>query len=223
MQIYQSLKNLKNLLFVFVFISIIVIGVENSLDASNHEVRSVRDSSFKSFIKQVSQNYGKQYASRVEELFEILLRQKKTNSSEKGSRFLEFDVLEMRETAGEYRTAIIKSSNMISAKDRCKISFTPRERCNIYIFRIETTGKIFPIFPRKEFSLQTNSLTPNLTYFVPPMKKWLPFDKGYGKEAIILCAFTKQNTDIERLMKYFNTFSTEKRLSAIMFFKKLST
>jgi len=39
------------------------------------------------------------------------------------------------------------------------------------------------------------------------MKKWLPFDKGYGKEAIILSAFTKGNYDIEKLMKYFNTFS----------------
>jgi hypothetical protein len=41
------------------------------------------------------------------------------------------------------------------------------------------------------------------------MKKWLPFNKGYGKEAIILSAFTKGNSDIERLIKYFNTFSTE--------------
>ena len=71
------------------------------------------------------------------------------------------------------------------------------------------TGKIFPLFPKKEFSQQTNSLSPNLTYFVPPMKKWLPFDKGYGKEVIILSAFLKGNYDIERLMKYFNAFSTE--------------
>ncbi len=93
----------------------------------------------------------------------------------------------------------------MSAKD---ISFTPRERCNIYIFKIETTGKVFPLFPRQEFSQQTNSITPNLTYFVPPMKRWLPFDKDYGKEAVILAAFMKGNSDIERLMKYFNTFST---------------
>jgi hypothetical protein len=72
---------------------------------------------------------------------------------------------------------------------------------------IETTGKIFPLFPRKEFSLQTNPLTPNRAHFIPPMKKWLPFDKGYGKETIILSAFMKGNYDIEKLMKYFNTFS----------------
>ena len=77
------------------------------------------------------------------------------------------------------------------------------------LFKVETTGKIYPLFPRKEFSQQTNSLTPNLTYFVPPMKKWLPFNKGYGKEAIIFSAFVKGNHDIERLMKYFNTFSAK--------------
>ena len=98
---------------------------------------------------------------------------------------------------------------MMSVRDNCKISFTPRERCSIYIFKIETTGKIFPLFPRKKFSPQKNSLKHKLNYFVPPMKKWLPFDKGYGKEAIILSAFTKGSYDIEKLMKYFNAFSTE--------------
>ena len=209
MQIYQSLKNIRTLLFVFISMCVIVAGIEGSLAASNLEVKNVRDSSFKSFIKQVNQNYGKQYASHAEELFEVLLREEKFDPSEAGPHFLEFDVLKMRETVGTYQTAIIKDGNMMSVRDNCKISFTPRERCYIYIFKIETTGKIFPLFPKKEFSQQTNSLTPNLTYFVPPMKKWLPLDKGYGKEAIILSAFTKGNYDIEKLMKYFNTFITE--------------
>ncbi|MBC8548834.1 MAG: DUF4384 domain-containing protein [Candidatus Brocadiales bacterium] len=209
MQTYQLRKNIRTLLFVIISTSIIVTGIEGSLAASNQEIKSVRDTSFKSFIKQVNQNYGKQYASHVEELFKILLREEKFHPSEAGPRFLEFDVLKMRETVGTYQTAIIRDGNLISARDNCKISFTPRERCSIYIFKIETTGKIFPLFPKKEFSQQTNSLSPNLTYFVPPMKKWLPFDKGYGKEAIILSAFMKGNYDIEKLMKYFNAFSTE--------------
>ena len=209
MQTYQLLKNIRNLLFIFVSIGIIVTGMESPLAASNQEISSVRDSSFKSFIKQVNQNYGKQYASHMQELFEVLLREEKFDPSEAGPHFIEFDVLKMRETVGTYQTAIIKDGNMMSVRDNCKISFTPRERCNIYIFKIETTGKIFPLFPRKKFSQQTNSLSPNLTYFVPPMKKWLPFDKGYGKEAIILAAFTKGSYDIEKLMKYFNAFNTE--------------
>lgn len=209
MQTYQWLKNRRNLLFIFVSISIIVAGIERPSAASSQEIGSVRDSSFKSFIKQVNQNYGKEYASHVEKLFEILFRDEKTEPSQAGPRFLEFDVLKMRETAGEYQTAKIKNGNMVSIRDNWKISFTPRERCFIYIFKIETTGKIFPIFPRKEFSLQTNPLTPNQTHFIPPIKKWLPFNKGYGKEAIILSAFMKGSYDIEKLMKYFNTFNTE--------------
>jgi len=207
MQTYQLLKNIRNLLFIFVSMSIIVARIESPLAASNQEIRSIRDSSFKSFIRQVNQNYGKQYASHVEELFEVFLREEKFDPADAGLHFMEFDVLKIRETVGTYQTAIIKDGNLISTKDNCKVSFTPRERCYIYIFKIETTGKIFPLFPRKKFSQQTNSLTPNLTYFVPPMKKWLPFDKGYGKEAIILSAFTKGNYNIEKLMKYFNTFN----------------
>ena len=209
MQIHRLLKNIRTILFIFVSICIIVSGASGSLAASNQEIRSVRDSSFKSFIKQVKQNYGKKYASHVEKLFEVLLRKEQFEPSEAGPRFLEFDVLKMRETAGEYQTATVKNGNMISTRDNCKISFTPRERCSIYIFKIETTGKIFPIFPRKEFSLQTNPLPPNRTHFIPPVKKWRPFNKGYGKETIILAAFTKGSDEIEKLMKYFNTFSTE--------------
>jgi len=209
MQTYQLLKNLKTLLFVFISTSIIVAGIEGPLAASTQNIKSVRDSSFKSFIRQVNQNYGKQYASHVDELFQILLKPENAVLSEERPRFLEFDVLKMRETVGTYQTAIIKNGNMLSVRDKYKISFTPRERCYIYLFKIETTGKIFPLFPQKEFSLQTNPLTPNRTHFIPPIKKWLPFNKGYGKEAIILSAFTKGNPDIERLMKYFNTFSTD--------------
>ncbi len=209
MQTYLWRKNIRNRLFIIVSMIIIVVGIESPLVASNQKIRSVRDSSFKSFIKQVNQNYGKQYASHVEDLFEVLLREETFDPADAGPHFLEFDVLKMRESVGIYQTAIIKDGNLISTRDNCKISFTPRERCSIYIFKIETTGKIFPLFPRKKFSQQTNSLSPNLTYFVPPMKKWLPFDKGYGKEAIILTAFTKGSYDIEKLMKYFNTFNTE--------------
>ena len=210
MQTYRLLKIIRNLLFIFISISVILAGIESPLSASTKETKSVRDSSFKSFIKQVKQNYGKQYASHVEELFKVLLREEKFDPAEAGPHFLEFDVLKMRETVGTYQTAIIKDGNLISTRDNCKISFTPRERCSIYVFKIETTGKIFPLFPKKEFSQQTNSLSPNLTYFVPPMKKWLPFDKGYGKEAIILSAFTKGSYDIEKQMKYFNAFNSEK-------------
>ncbi len=211
MQVHKMLRNIKYIPLVILFFSIIAsTGIkknECAVEPSNPIVKSVKDASFKSFIKQVNQNYGKQYASRVEELFHVLLKSEKAIPSETGPRFLEFDVIKMRETANDYQTAIVKNGNMISVKDKCKISFTPRERCYIYVFKVETTGKIFPLFPRKKFSQQTNSLTPNLTYFVPPMKKWLPFDKGCGKEAIILSAFLKGNYDIERLMKYFNTFS----------------
>ena len=74
MQTYQLLKNLKTLLFVFISTSIIVAGIEDPLAASTQNIKSVRDSSFKSFIRQVNQNYGKQYASHVDELFQILLK-----------------------------------------------------------------------------------------------------------------------------------------------------
>lgn len=200
----RNYKWRKNLLFVLVSMSILIVtGIESSAETKISEARSIRDTSFQSFIRQINRNYGNQYASQVEELFKILLKSENDAPFEKGPRFLEFDVLKMRTMPDGYQSACVKNGGIISVRDECKVSFTPRERCYIYIFKIETTGRIFPLFPRETFSRQTNSLTPNLTYFVPPMKKWLPFDKGYGKEAIILSAFIKDNPDLERLMNYF--------------------
>ena len=98
MQSHRLPKNTRTLLFVFITISIIAAGKGSSLAASTQETKSVRDSSFKSFIKQVNHNCGKQYASHVGELFKVLLRKEKHDSSVTGQRLLEFDVLKMRET-----------------------------------------------------------------------------------------------------------------------------
>ena len=125
MQTHQWLKNIRNLLFIFVSMSIIVAGADGSLAASTQETKSVRDSSFKSFIRQVKHNYGKQYASHVEELFKVLLREEKFDPADAGPHFLEFDVLKMRETVGTYQTAIIKDGNLISTRDNCKSPLCP--------------------------------------------------------------------------------------------------
>ncbi len=210
MRVYKLLKNI----LIFILASILIIaGKESSVETSSTKVINLRNTSLKSFTKQIYQNYGSSYTSHVEELFRILLGSKKVHFPEEESSFLEFDVLKMKVVGDKMLAVKINNGDVVHAKDKCKISFTPRTDCFIYIFKIGTTGVISPLFPRKKFSRQTNPLMANLTYFVPPMKKWLPFEESYGKEAIVMSAFTKRNPDIERLMKYFADSKTINQLS----------
>lgn len=143
-------KLFKNIL-IFASVGILVIaGIESSAETSNPKVKSINDTSFKSFIKQINQNYGNQYASRVEELFEILLNSKKVTLTEKESHFMEFDVLKMEVVTNKTRAVKINNGDVVHANDKCKISFTTRIDCFIYIFKVRTTGEIFPLFPRKK-------------------------------------------------------------------------
>ncbi len=210
MRVYKLLKNI----LILILASILIIaGKESSAETSSTKVVNLRNTSLKSFTKQIYHNFGSSYTSRVEELFGILLGSKKVKFPEKESGFLEFDVLKMKIVGDKMLAVKINNGDVVHAKDKCKISFTPRIDCFVYIFKIGTTGVISPLFPRKKFSRQTNPLMANSTYFVPPMKKWLPFEEGYGKEAIVMSAFTKRNQDIERLMEYFNDFSTNDPLA----------
>jgi len=185
---------------------------ESFAETSSTKVTNLKNTSLKSFTKQIYQNFGPSYTSHVEELFGNLLRAKKVNLPEESS-FLEFDVLKMK-VAGDKMLAVrINNGDVVRAKDKCKISFTPRIDCFIYIFKIGATGVISPLFPRKKFSRQTNPLMANLTYFVPPMKKWLSFERDYGKGAIVIFASTKRNSDVERLMKYFDDSKTLNQMS----------
>jgi len=149
MQTYRLLKNIRILLFIFISISVIVAGIESSLAASTKETKSVRDSSFKSFIKQVKQNYGKQYASHVEELFKVLLREEKFDPAEAGPHFLEFDVLKMRETVGTYQTAIIKDGNLISTGITARYPLPPEKGAAYMFSRLKLQARSSRCSPKK--------------------------------------------------------------------------
>lgn len=190
---------------IFKFISISLLAFTLTITAKEMAVgaSSTKSTSLKPFIKQVYKNYGPSYTSHVEELFKVLAR-KNVDISVKEQSFLEFNVIKMKVVENKATAVRINNGDAVYGRDKCKISFMPRRDCYVYIFKIGTTGIITPFFPKINFSKQTNPMIPHLTYFIPPMKKWLSFEKGHGKEAIIIYASIKKNTDIERLMAYFD-------------------
>jgi hypothetical protein len=202
--------------YLLVIVLIHVLGISGTgclAEASGTGASHFRAPSLKPFIRKIDKNYGSTYAAKVKELFEIFLNAKGPRIAEGETSFLEFNVLKMKAVDNMTLAVKINTGDTIRARDNVKISFTPRRECFLYLFRVKATGIIFPLFPRRKFSAQTNPLTPNLTYFVPPMKKWLPFDRDFGKGAIIVFASTQRNHAIEKLMEYFTKPDTLEKLS----------
>ncbi|MCP5004648.1 MAG: DUF4384 domain-containing protein, partial [Planctomycetes bacterium] len=169
--------------------------------------------SLKPFIRKIGKNYGSTYAQKVKELFGVFQNAKGPSIPGEETSFLEFNALKMKVVDNKAQAVKINMSDVVRVKENVKISFTPRRGCSLYLFRVKATGIIFPLFPRRKFSALTNPLTANLTYFVPPMKKWLSLGRDYGKGAIIVFASTHRNHSIEKLMEYFTSPSTLETLS----------
>ena len=155
--------------FLLIIVLVHALGMaakENFTEASNTPVNIFQNPSLKSFLLQLKQSFGSSYASNAKELFGILLQAKGFAAPEEEISFLEFDVLKMKVVDNKTLAVKITNGDFVHRRDKGKISFTPRRNCFVYIFRIEPTGTIFPLFPRRKFSAQTNPLTANLTYFV---------------------------------------------------------
>lgn len=182
-------------------------------EASSTRFSHFRTSSLKPFIRKIDKNYGSAYAAKVKELFGIFLNTKEHDVPEEETSFLEFNLLKMKVVDNKTLAVKINTGDAVRVRDNVKISFTPRRECFLYLFRVQATGTIVPLFPRRKFSAQTNPLTPNSTYFVPPMKKWLPFGRDYGKGAIIVFASPQRNHSIEKLVEYFTNPDTREKLS----------
>ncbi|GJQ59565.1 MAG: hypothetical protein SCALA701_23660 [Candidatus Scalindua sp.] len=202
--------------FLLVIVLIAVLGLANtgySEKTFRTPTSKFRAPSLKPFIRKIDKNYGSAYATKVKELFDIFLYAEEANIPEEETSFLEFNVLKMKVVDNKTLAVKINTGDAIRVKDTVKISFTPRRECFLYLFRVKATGIIFPLFPRRKFTAQTNPLSPHLTYFVPPMKKWLPFGRDFGKGAIIVFASTQRNHDIEKLMEYFTNPDTLEKLT----------
>ncbi len=182
-------------------------------EASDNPAGRFTTSALKPFIKKIDQNYGSTYAAKVKELFGVFLDATGPNVPEEERSFLEFNVLKMKVVDNKMLAVKINSGDTLRTRDTIKIAFTPRKKCFLYLFRVKATGIIYPLFPRRKFSAQTNPLTPNLTYFVPPMKKWLPVGKDVGKGAIIVFVSIRRNHEIEKLMEYFTDLDPIEKLT----------
>lgn len=91
---------------------------------------------------------------------------------------------------------------VLRSGDRYQIRFTPEQDGYVYIFQIDSSGKIYRLFPFEAGSdaPQNGNINPvraEATYFVPAEDEAFQLDNQIGQEQIHFLAFRKRNVDLE--------------------------
>lgn len=90
---------------------------------------------------------------------------------------------------------------VLRSGDRYQIRFTPEQDGYAYIFQIDSSGKIYRLFPVEGSDTpQTANINPvraDATYFVPAEDEAFQLDNQIGQEQIHFLAFRKRKVDLE--------------------------
>jgi outer membrane protein OmpA-like peptidoglycan-associated protein len=76
-----------------------------------------------------------------------------------------------------------------------RVSFTVDQDAFVYLYQIDSSGKLQALFPNPEMSKMTNPVKAKQNYVVPPDEGWLTLDANRGEERIVAIASKKALAD----------------------------
>ncbi len=91
--------------------------------------------------------------------------------------------------------------DILTKNDAYAMTFHTEKRVHIYVFQIDATNKIFPLFPNGEYCDMVNPVKSDTTCRVPAKNKWLFIDNNAGTEEIILLARPKPLENPKKICK----------------------
>lgn len=102
---------------------------------------------------------------------------------------------------GEFQP--LRDGAVMQSGDYYQIAFVTDEACSVYIFQIDATGKMFGIFPLRDFKGVPvgvgNPVTPKQVYMLPSKDQSFVLDQQTGQETIYFLAFREPNPRLEAL------------------------
>jgi hypothetical protein len=112
-----------------------------------------------------------------------------------------FDVGFVYRLQNEHEFRSLTPGNVLHSGDYFKIIFTPTTDTFVYIFQIDSAGKIFRLFPMEKFGdVVVNNFNPaktNQTYYIPAKDKSFVLDQQTGTETIYFLASQKRDPMLE--------------------------
>ena len=130
-------------------------------------------------------------------------------SSQRSSEALNFSVQYFYRTPGQQTLKPLTDGSMLRSGDHYKIQFTPDENCYVYIFQVDSTNTIYPLFPVNDFNglaaTHRNPVRAGATYHLPAEEKSFFLDQNTGTEIIYFLAFRQANPAWESIVQRLST------------------
>jgi len=87
------------------------------------------------------------------------------------------------------------------SNDNYAVYFKPNQRCYIYVFQQDSTGKIYRLFPNPAYGTEANPVSKDRGYWVPTKDTWFYLDENVGNERLYLIASRDKSEKLESLEK----------------------
>lgn len=176
----------------------------------------VRHIDLREYEKQVAKAYGAKYASKVRKLLEIwgdpTRRRERTNKGR--PPVLELDVLKYVDEGDRIVLRPIKirrpGESSAAEPDRLRSSvdlFKTAWQCDkaicLYLWNLDSTGKVYPIFPRKAVPSVPQVRAQERYYAPADREMWFHLDDNVGVEFLFFMACEQPIAEMPDLFDYF--------------------
>ncbi|MDM8566899.1 DUF4384 domain-containing protein [Candidatus Halobeggiatoa sp. HSG11] len=113
-----------------------------------------------------------------------------------------FKINYLYRSAGQGKPLSFAKKSTLKTGDTYKIIFQPPAKKHVYIFQIDSTNKIFQLFPTTDFEnadkKNKNPVKKGKKYFVPAKKWSFELDPTTGKETIYTIVTNKPDKQLEQ-------------------------
>jgi len=97
----------------------------------------------------------------------------------------------------------LRQGMVLYPHDNYAIYFKPDEECFVHIYQVDSTGRVYCLFPNKEYHPGDNAVIKDKAYWVPTKpelssRPWFYLDENVGKEWLYLIASKHKTMDFTK-------------------------
>jgi TolB-like protein len=105
---------------------------------------------------------------------------------------------------GDGKLYPLRDGMVLTSKDNYSVYLKPEQTCYVYVYQIDSTGKVFRLFPNSSFGNESNPLEAKRHYWIPDRHEngrvtFLFLDESAGTEEIYVMATTSRMDEFEKI------------------------
>jgi len=103
----------------------------------------------------------------------------------------------------ESRPQKLREGGVLHSGDGFRLYLEAHQPCYVYVFQIDSSRKLFHLYPNPEYGTRENWVPARAAYWVPARDKWFALDHTTGREEIYVVASRERREDMEDLIRRY--------------------